>query len=388
MEIEKNNADQALQAGYYLIELLSAVLDQRTPKRKPDGVELEQIYRMSKRHCVDVMALRGVELSSEVLPNALDQKWQIRQTQSALQSLIQAEEKNNIIQEFVARGIKVLPLKGCIMKGLYPKDEYRQMSDLDFLIDPEMEVQARDVMNNLGYETKRWKKDHHDSYLKKPWMNVELHIDLPSIEGFSHKGYFDNIWDRVIDDETRKGVYKMTWEDFYIFMVQHLARHFYYSGIGIRFIMDIYIFLKEKRQVLDFVYLNRELDKLNLRKFNEDIVKIAKKWFGAVATDTYTDIEEMIILSGVYGTSNQRDMRTLEKLSTKYHSAGLAKIVHISRWIFPEYGFMCNQYSFLERMPILLPFFWLHRGVGGVIHKKSIIKNKFLYIMKFGKDKS
>lgn len=43
----------------------------------------------------------------------------------------------------------------------------------------------------------------------------------------------------------------------------------------------------------------------------------------------------------------------------KLWSAFMRKV----RWIFPEYRYMCAVYPFLEKVPVLLPFYWIRRGI-------------------------
>lgn len=38
----------------------------------------------------------------------------------------------------------------------------------------------------------------------------------------------------------------MNWDDYYMFMLDHLEKHFYSSGCGVRFLLDLFIFMEKK----------------------------------------------------------------------------------------------------------------------------------------------
>lgn len=48
--------------------------------------------------------------------------------------MVQTGEGETIINEASARGIDILPLKGSVLKNIYPNLEFRQMGDLDYLV--------------------------------------------------------------------------------------------------------------------------------------------------------------------------------------------------------------------------------------------------------------
>ena len=63
-------------------------------------------------------------------------------------------EREQVFKEMDAAGIWHLPLKGSVLKSLYPKPWMRQMSDNDILFDPEYQSEVKDIMVKRGYLAK------------------------------------------------------------------------------------------------------------------------------------------------------------------------------------------------------------------------------------------
>ena len=94
-------------------------------------------------------------------------------------------------------------------------------------------------------------------------MEIELHRAMID-ESYETNNYYDNIWEKVIKVENKKYLYKLSDEDFLIFMIAHAAKHFSGGGTGFRTIIDTYIYLENKS--LDYEYIYQELEKMELVK--------------------------------------------------------------------------------------------------------------------------
>lgn len=79
----------------------------------------------------------------------------------------------------------------------------------------------------------------------------------------------------------RKGflyVYDFEAEDFYIYMMAHMAKHFYKRGCGIRNLVDIYVFLEKFGGEMNADYLQKQFAGLGLTAFTEHMEKLARIW--------------------------------------------------------------------------------------------------------------
>lgn len=387
MENKDNNKnEQSIQAGYYLIKVLKSVLDGNTPEKMPVDVTVKRLSQLAKRHNLDHMAyvgvcqIPGIQMDEELL------KWQKRSMQCAMQGIVQMSERDKLYQFLTEAGVRILPLKGCLIKEMYPKQEYRQMSDLDVLIDDSSAEKVRDLMEKNGYVTDDFGNCYHDGYIKKPWTRVEIHRNMLPKEVDNAKKY-RNIWDYAYEETPGCRRYRLNWDEFYIYMLEHFAKHFREGGSGIRSVMDMHIFLQEKGAELHEEYLEKRLKKLKLWDFKNRMEQIADDWFEKGITGNHVKLEEMIILSGAYGAKELRYILRTEYFKEKYHFAWMAKLRYMGEMVFLNYDGMCILYPILERVPILLPILWVHRIMKVICTRQRKVKRIFEKMKKDDKNR-
>lgn len=290
--------EEKLQAGRYIVELVSAVLAGREPDAKPEDLPVKAIYRMAKLHNLDCIVYDGMKRIAGEADTDLMEEWANRNTICAAQGIMQQREAKNLVKELPARGIRVLPLKGSILKEFYPQARYRQMADVDILIDRKNMEKAHTVMKELGYQYKGGdSEDTVDKYYKPPCVSIEIHSHLMHYHAENHKKYLD-IWERCKEEN---GVYHMNWDDYYLFLMEHFAKHFNESGSGIRFVLDIYIFLEAKKKELHPEYLKKKQKELGLEEFCREMEEIAYRWFDGRPEIRDSKYETVILLAGIFG---------------------------------------------------------------------------------------
>ena len=369
------------QAGLYVIELLRAVLEERKPQEKPEILSMKRIYGMAKKHSVECMAYEGAVQIAGPEDEAVMEKWKERSRLCGIQGMVQMAEAEKLFKELPAHGIRILPLKGCIMKKMYPKEAYRQMADLDILIDEKNAGKAREVMESLGYEEKP-EGGGVDSYVKKPWMSVELHSLMLPTQYKNWKKYLD-IWERA---DGENGIYRMNWDDYYVYMIEHFAKHFYLSGSGIRSILDIHVFLGRMQDQLNPDYLRGQFRERNLEKFYKEMEELAANWFSKGVTGEKRNVEELIIFSGVYGTENGRLQNVKGKIAEKHRAPWIVKAMYILKRVFPSYRVMYDCYPAVKKCPLMLPVMWIYRAVAAVFKRPEKIKRELAFIRKKEKE--
>ncbi|MBQ3413161.1 MAG: nucleotidyltransferase family protein [Oscillospiraceae bacterium] len=162
-----------------------------------------------------------------------------------------------------------MPLKGSVLKDLYPIYGMRQMSDNDILIDSFREAEVKKVMEDLGFEAVSYGKGNHDVYHKQPVSNIEIHTSLfvPSHNKAIYE-YYRSVEEKLMPKEGFER--KFSDEDFYIYMIAHEYKHYTNSGTGIRSLLDVYVFLRKHEDDLDKNYIDSELKKLGLEIFEND----------------------------------------------------------------------------------------------------------------------
>lgn len=297
-EKKEQQEQEKILAAKYLIELIRSVLEERKPQPKPEQISMKCLFLTAKKHNLACMAYDAAKQIAGEEDKEVMEAWQNYNRTCMIMSAVQGKEGERLLERFSDNQVRVLPLKGWIMRRFYPKPEYRQMTDLDFLIDEENRKAVKQIMTDQErYQFQHIENENTvDSYQKDPWMHVEIHNDMISY----NKERYENIWERC---EQKNAVYSMNWDDYYMFMLDHLEKHFTLAGCGIRFLLDVYIFLQAKGKELHRDKLKKEFRKRNQEAFFKQVEETANAWFGEAYHVGDTELEKVILLSGTFGTN-------------------------------------------------------------------------------------
>ena len=121
----------------------------------------------------------------------------------------------------------------------------RQSTDLDIYVEDKYTEKAKNILEKMGFVTERFShKMQDDSYFLNNYVHVEIHRKL-----ISNKCPWDDkcgeIIDRIKKTDNSDYEYEMSCEDFYLYMIGHMAKHMKYSGIGIRMVVDVWVYLRK-----------------------------------------------------------------------------------------------------------------------------------------------
>ena len=363
-EVEKKYDTPEIRdrCGQYLISVLASFLQGRKIPVRPRKLPWEGIFEMAKFHGLESMAYAALE-EQLVQEKELAEKWKGIMEQNFVQSLNQTEECKKLAEIFAKEGVKVLPLKGCILKQVYPRPDFRQMSDLDLLVPGEQSGQARNILESLGYQAMRFEERYHDEYKKPPNLYVEIHKSLLPEDNAHFCYYNDSIWARLQKDPLWPGAFRMTPEDFYIYQIVHFKKHYDTRGSGIRSILDLYVYWREYGKKIDWDYVRKELDALGLLEFEKTASLLSQYWFGGKYKPgnekRVRDMARECITGGMYGSLDFRVTRQLYYYKNK--GGLLNKIRFIFRRILATRKELEPLYPWLKSYPYMAPVCRLHR---------------------------
>ncbi len=320
-------------------------------------MDLDAVYRVSSRHLLVsacAMALEAAGVRDERLTQA--------RGKAIRKSAAMDVERARLLRRLDEAGIWYLPLKGCVLQGLYPSYGMRQMSDNDILIDPARAADARRAMEAMGFVAKRVGGGVHDVYHKEPVCNFELHRSLFAPTSDRHVcEYYRNVETRLLPDGDGGMGRHLSAEDFYVYVVAHAHKHFSAGGIGLRSLLDTYVYLRRFGDELDWGYVVGELGKLGIADFEERSRRLANRLLDGEALSP--DDEEMLAYmasSGAYGTMTHKMANQIAR-----HGRG----GYLVRRAFPPLDTMSMFYPVLGRVPALLPACWALRLVAAVALK-------------------
>lgn len=284
----------------------------------------------------------------------------------------QTRQIEAVFASFEKGKIDYMPLKGTLLKAMYPKSEMRTMGDADLLIRVEQYEAIRPLMQELGY-TEVLESDHEFVWRNAATM-IELHKRLIPSYNKDYYAYFGDGWrlgHPVSEGSTR---YEMTPEDEFIYLFTHFAKHYRDAGIGIKHLIDFRVF-RQHHPELNEEYLSRELKKLQLWEFYENAMRTLDMWFGDAEADEVTDfITQIIFNSGVYGTHEAHILSAALKTTKTTGSVGKTRAKKILPLVFLPYPAMCERYPILTKLPFLLPIFWVVRWIEVLLFKRNRYK--------------
>lgn len=276
---------------------------------------------------------------------------------------------DEICRAFDNEKIDYLPLKGILLKKLYPRPEMRSMSDADILIKPEQYTKIKSIMSSLGYNETT--QSDHEYVWQKGNIHIELHKRLIPSYNKDYYAYFGDGW--LLAKQNIGTRYSMTKEDNMIYLFTHFAKHYRDAGIGIKHITDLWVFRK-KHPDLNEEYIKNELSALQLYDFYINVIKTLACWFEGRSSDYKTElITGVIFSSGVYGTHEAHLLSEGLKLSKSKSNAKLKKYMKL---IFLPFKDMVEKYRFLKQAPFLLPVMWFYRILVAIVFKQQTIKTQ------------
>lgn len=333
----------------YLIALLNSQLSRRAPPEPPAGIDPAQIMRLAEQHSVAGMAYYAAEQLKAPMPAELSAKWAQIRDKALVKDITQLSELEAISAALEQAGVRFLPLKGSIIKGLYPQSDMRTMSDIDMLIDEENAAGVRDIMSGLGYSCEHFGYDVHDVYYKPPVMNVEVHRALFGEEGQEFQAAFSDPWKLCTHDGMR---YAFTPDAFFAYVLAHAIKHLEEGGTGIRTVMDLWV-CENSDMGIDPQAALKLLEPSGKDGYARRLLALSEVWFGGKPhTEDTRDLEQYILDSGTYGTFENYSALRIEKSG---------KTGYVLRLLFPTFTHMKQHYPVLKKAPFLLPLCWLFR---------------------------
>lgn len=348
------------EAAQCLIQVISSVIRGESLSALPEDVSFSSLREQAEANDLIAMAYEGVR---DILPGEEIALWTDRSNIELALDINQQEAYEEVIGLLTGHGIRLLPFKGFALKDCYPYTWYRHMSDLDFLIDVDRDKDVRDLLVQNGYEVDQFRNGHDDQYLREPFIILEIHISMAGSTNPEISRYYDDPWSRAVTTE-RPLVYAFSWSDHYIYMIAHMAKHYYSGGMGIRFLLDVYMFLKSHEKDLDRDYIACELRKMELEGFCSDMEEIAEHWFGdssAGAASELRAMEDFILEYGTFGEPNQSIRGLMGQTAGTDGNSNGSRLRYVMRRLFPDLRYMRERYRFLFKAPALLPAAYIMR---------------------------
>lgn len=357
-----------------LIGLVACALHNTAPDETAAGMDFDAVYRLAQSHSLTAIACMGLENGNAFAQCSpeLVRKWKEAKEKAIRKNLILDSERQKILTELEKNGIWYMPLKGVVLKDLYPRLGMRQMADNDILFDASRKEEIRPLFEKLGFICSSIGKSYHDCYKKPPVTEFEMHRDLffdGRFPAWAEK--YKTVKSRLIADPGKEYGFHFSDEDFYVYITAHAYKHFANGGTGLRTLVDFYVYNWKKGAALNWEYIHSELESMGLADYERSSRRLAEKLFCVPNSDAVRELneEEKELLSyylgsGTYGTMTNK----LNKAVTKIQDDGKpirksVKVKYVFSRLFPGMEWYRAYHPYVYRHPWLIPFFTIYRIV-------------------------
>lgn len=265
-----------------------------------------------------------------------------------------------------------IPLKGSVIRKLYPEPWMRTSCDIDLLVhESDLDAAINCLKNELGY-TEQGKGPHDVSLGTPAGMHIEVHYSLieSTVVGKADIPLND-VWEDAKPMEGSSYRYVLSDEMFYYYHIAHMAKHFLHGGCGIRPFLDLYLLRQTTKS--DVRKEEHLLSLGGLSEYARQAEQLAMVWMGGAAhTELTARMETYIFSGGVYGTKENLVRTQQVRKGGKFRYA-------LSR-IWPTAEQLKYVYPVLEHKKWMLPICqvrrWFRLAFGGKL-KSSLYELKY-----------
>ncbi len=367
--------------GHQACYLAACALRDQVPQLDA-GWDMDGLYKFCKFHSITAICTMALDSAWKQTPGDphIMTQWRQARDKAIRKNILLNAERQRILAHLEATGCWYMPLKGSLLQFDYPQFGMRQMGDNDILVDPEHMSRIREFMLSGGYTCETYNQGNHDEYTRPPVYNFEIHRALFKPQTAPElAAYYGDIHSRSIKDGDNEYGWHLSWEDFYIYVTVHAWRHFVVSGVGIRNLLDVYVFLGKRGDTLDWEYVEREMRKLGIWEFQLLCKRLSHQLFSRPIWEPEIPEEDVSALdafftSGTFGTEQQLFQKQMEA------AGGRGK--HFLRRLFPEPRLLSVMYPVVQGRPWLVPFVWVYRLVISVFRKPARVLREMGSIFK------
>ena len=265
---------------------------------------------------------------------------------------VQTENAQSLIATVLEDAeIPFIPLKGAVLRSLYPDPTMRTSCDIDILVREEhLDAAIAALVEKGGYTAEKRSTCHEVSLYSVDRIHIELHYALIEGDGKMADALLD-VWQNAYPKEGCRYHHLLTNEMLLLYHTVHMAKHFIYGGCGIRPFLDLHFL--QKGLTYDHALFAAHLEQAGLSLFYEQAGLLCGVWFGdAKHTPLTRQMQAYVCSGGVYGTMENHARVAVAKKGRRKHFWGQ---------LFPSARYMKKRYDTLRRWPILLPWFYTWR---------------------------
>ena len=333
----------------YFLELLKDYLHGRN-SIDVDKQDIPDIVKYAKMHQVEAIVYKQAHIH--------------QLTEAYFLTLYQYAHRCEVIKQIESHfeDIDYLFVKGHKVAACYPTPAFRTMGDIDLVVHSDDRIIAHKLMLEMGFENLG--QGNNEWKYRKANTCIELHDELVTSDNnlpINTGCFFNNCWEYLNNGH-------LNWNFHYLFLIMHLRNHLVKTGVGFRQFFDLAIVSKYKK--LDWSWIERKLEELDLLSFFKTVVFFINKWFEAEIPVEPNNVDKhffdyataCIFENGVFGFNNQNnDNNSSINSYWKFGKKGIG-YTFIKDLFLPYNRMLCmKEYQFIKGRKYLIPVAWIYR---------------------------
>ena len=329
-----------------LFMVIRKAMDIEVPNIELSVEECNAIMQIGERQSIQLIIYRGFKLLN--LSEDCLKQFDRLMLKNAYKYIKRNEELNSITRALDNDGIPYIPLKGAVIKQLYPEPELRTSSDIDVLVrekDLDNAVKAVETTTDFKFES----RNYHDVQMRVPGTVLEMHFSIKE-----NMANIDKLLSRAWDfaKSTGSGARCAFTPEFQIFhVIAHMSYHMVHGGLGIRPFLDLWL-LRNKTEFEEET-VRKMCEECGILTFYEKSCRLVDAWMeGRAIPEELASFEEYCLNGGAFGSAesvNASRMRNEQK------GGYVLKRLLVSREVLEE------EYPALREKPYLLPAYQINR---------------------------
>lgn len=339
----------------YLLRLVGSVVNEKELPAPPESIHFRAFCQIAGDNAFTQVIYPSVETfrNQNCFPAAaldtLKKGYQI----ALAQDLNQQYELEKLLSFCEEQEIFCVPLKGSVLKRLYPQSAMRYMGDIDVWVEEKGFARVADYLKAENFVLED-KSGLHDEYSKPPYVALELHKKLVPEENRAASFFNRDMISRAESYSDYRFVKTLTLEDQYVYLIDHTAKHFYGSGITPRMLLDFYLFHKRFAGTINWDSLSVRLSLLHYETFERRLRTLAQDWFSPEGAGIKKDAFSLYVLqNGSFGQN--KNFYISRAVRESGEDAPPSKIKYILRRLFPSYKMLRGKFPVLEKKPYFTP---------------------------------
>lgn len=374
--------------GRALTGIVSSVIRQETLKVPLSRLDWERMYRLADYHKVANIVHLGVLGYREALPDKWRERFFERYQQALRYGVNCKESVKEVLTWLDMRKISCTILMSETVRDYYPIPETADNSSLQILLNQENFSLVKGYLIDLGYETDQVYEEVGERLSRIDAVSVVLLGKLP-FRTARYERDMRRLLETAILRESYQYIRTLPLEGELIYRMAGAAYRYVTDELTMREVLDLQLCHRTWRDHVRLDAVERRLKDFQIDQLAEKILRTSYMWFGD-KKDTYYEhlpddmpaydrLEERLLTRGIVNQEADEQALELQKMIQKELEKEKKAIERQQRhkrmqerrekfkrglrWAFPDYHYMSSIYPRLEKLPVLLPVFWMLRGI-------------------------